>query len=110
MVEFGFKNRYQNGKRLVSQPGDSLNRWYPATSRHAFGSWSFYLNKGYHPIRVYYADIRPGGYLEYMQFSYDGVNVPGLIKRYFDGEAPVLEMSGPGMKRRPIPADILYHL
>ena len=84
----------------------------PATSRHAFGRWSVHLKKGYHPIRVYYAAMRPGGWHggEYMQFSYDGVNVPGLIKRYFDGEGRVLEMSGPGMKRRPIPAGILYHL
>jgi hypothetical protein len=110
MMELGFENRYNNGRRQESQPGDALNRWYPATNRHAFGSWSVHLKKGYHPIRVYYADIRPGGYLEYMQFKYDGVNVPGLIKRYFDGEVPVLEMSGPGMKRQSIPAHILYHL
>lgn len=110
MVEFGFKNRYQNDRKLESRPRDPLNWWYPATSRHAFGSWSVYLNKGYHPIRVYYADIRLGGYPEYMQFRYEGVNVPGLIKRYFDGVAPVLEMSGPRMKRRPIPPNMLYHL
>jgi hypothetical protein len=109
MVELGFQNQYDKGEKRGSQPGDSMNRWYPATSRHAFGSWSVHLKKGYHPIRVHYADIRPGGYLEYMQLKYDGVNVPGLIKWYFDGEAPVLEMSGPGMKRQPIPEGMLYH-
>ena len=109
MVELGFQNQYDKGEKRDSQPGDSMNRWYPATNRHAFGTWSVHLKKGYHPIRVYYADIRPGGYLEYMHFKYDGVNVPGLIKWYFDGEAPVLEMSGPGMKRQPIPEDMLYH-
>ena len=109
MVELGFQNRYDNGKKRDNQPADPMNRWYPATSRHAFGTWSVHLKRGYHPIRVYYADIRPGGYLEYMQFKYDGVNVPGLIKWYFDGEAPVLEMSGPGMERQPIPEGMLYH-
>lgn len=38
----------------------------------------------------------------------DGVNVPGLIKRYSDGEVPALEMSGPGMQRPPLPEEILY--
>ena len=60
-------------------------------------------------LRVYYADIRPGGYLEYMQFKYDGVNVPGFIKWYFDGEVPLLAMSGPGMEKQPIPQGMLYH-
>ena len=109
MVELGFENRFAKGVKQKSQPGDSLNQWYPATSRHAFGTWSVYLKRGYHPIRVYYADIRPGGHLEYMQFTYDGMNVPGLIKRYFDGEVPLLEIAGPGMKRQPIPERILYH-
>jgi hypothetical protein len=109
MVEIGFKNQYDRGEKRNSQAGDSLNRWYPATSRHAFGTWSVYLKKGYHPFRVYYADIRPGGYLEYMQLKYDGVNVPGLIKWYFDDEVPVLQMSGPAMKKQPIPEGMLYH-
>ena len=95
------------GGRVI--PGDPLNRWYPVTDRHAFGTWSVYLQRGFHPFRVYYADIRPGGYLEYMQVRYDGMNIPGLIERYFDAPVPTLESSSPGLKRQPIPDDILFH-
>ena len=52
MVELGFENRFAKGRKQKSQPGDSLNQWYPATSRHAFGTWSVYLKRGYHPITV----------------------------------------------------------
>ena len=80
-----------------------MNKWYPATRRHAFGNWSVALAKGLHPIRGYYADFRPGGSLEYYQFTYPELNVPGLTKTFFDGATPQLEISGPGLKRQPIP-------
>ena len=86
-----------------------IEQWYPGTERHAFGTWTVCLKKGYHPIKVYYADIRPGGYLEYMQFKYDGTNVPGLLKYYFDGKVPQLLISGPGLEKQPIPAERLRH-
>jgi len=108
-VELGYRNDWYRGKKRDIGPGKPLAEWYPVTRRHAFGTWSVYLKKGHHPIRVYYADIRPGGYLEYMQFRYNGTNVPGLIKRYWDGEVPALEVSGPGLDRQPIPSEWLRH-
>lgn len=108
-VELGFQNRWHKGSKREVGPNKPLQNWYPVTGRHAFGTWSIYLKKGFHPIRIYYADIRPGGFLEYMQFSYDGANVPGLIPRYFDGDVPTLEISGPGLTRQPIPTALLNH-
>ena len=43
-----------------------------------------------------------------MQFKYDGVNVPGLTKRYFDGKVPVVEIAGPDLERQPLPSQYLY--
>jgi hypothetical protein len=106
-VELGYRNDWYGGKKRDVGPGKPLQEWYPVTRRHAFGTWSVHLKKGHHPIRVYYADIRPGGFLEYMQFKYDGTNVPGLIKRYWDGDVPELQISGPRLPRQPLPAQWL---
>jgi hypothetical protein len=100
IVWLGRQVQYSNG---VAKTGGTLNDWYPATRRHAFGNWSVALKKGLHPIRVYYADFRPGAVLEYMQFIFPELNVPGLTKVFFDGKVPSLEISAPGMKRQPIP-------
>ncbi len=108
-VRLGYENRWEGGSKAEVGPGSPLQQWYPGTRRHALGNWSIYLKEGYHPIEIYFADIRPGGYLEYMQFDYDGVNVPGLIERYWTGEVPELEIAGPGIERQPIMADLLYH-
>lgn len=83
--------------------GNTPTEWYPTTSRHAFGTWSKALKKGLHPFKVYYADLRPGGHLEYIQYSYPELNIPGLTKTFFDGKAPVLDVSGPGVSRQAIP-------
>jgi len=108
-VHLGFQTQWHEGVKTTPGPDTPLQQWYPGTRRHALGTWSVHLERGYHPIRVYFADIRPGGYLEYMHFKYDGVNVPGLIPRYWDGEAPVLEIAGPGLERQTIPPEYLYH-
>ena len=108
-VELGYRNDWDRGERKPVAPGQPLEEWYPVTGRHAFGTWSLHLQKGCHPIRVTYADIRPGGFLEYMQFKYEGTNVPGLIDRYWDGEVPALEISGPGIVKQTIPARWLRH-
>lgn len=105
-VCLGRQVTYANG---VPRTGAALNEWYPATRRHAFGTWSVALKKGLHPIRVYYADIRPGAVLEYMQFTYPGLNVPGLSKTFWDGVTPELWVSGPALDRRPLPAAWLSH-
>lgn len=100
-VSLGRRVSYVNGE---PRTGAALNEWYPATRRHTFGNWSVALEKGMHPVRVYYADFRPGGSLEYYQFTYPDLNVPGLTKTFFDGDTPQLELSGPGIERQPIPS------
>ena len=108
-VHLGYANEWNQGVLAEVGPGSPLRQWYPGTRRHALGTWSVYLKKGYHPIRVYFADIRPGGYMEYMHFKYDGVNVPGLIGRYWEGDVPELEIAGPGIERQSIPRKFLYN-
>ena len=105
-VWLGRQVAYANG---VPKTGTALNEWYPATRRHAFGNWSVAIRKGLHPLRVYYADIRPGATLEYLQFTYPALNVPGLTKTFFDGPMPDLRISGPGAEPHPIPASWLWH-
>jgi hypothetical protein len=105
----GYRNTYRDGKLQPVSGGTQRNLWYPATRRHAFGTWSLALRKGPHPIRVYYADIRPGATLQYLQYEYPGWNVPGLTKIVWDGDVPQLDISGPGLKRQPIPKEWLKH-
>ncbi|MCY3021608.1 MAG: chitobiase/beta-hexosaminidase C-terminal domain-containing protein [Planctomycetota bacterium] len=103
-VWLGYQTVYYDGKKQKLSGGSPRNMWYPATRRHAFGTWSIALKKGLQPFRVYYADIRPGGTLQYLSFEYPGWNVPGLTKIIWDGDAPQLEIAGPGIQRQPIPA------
>jgi hypothetical protein len=104
-VCLGYQPAYANG---ILKTTNSMQEWYPATRRHAFGNWSVALKKGLHPFRVYYADLRPGARLEYYDFTFPGLNVPGLTKTFFDGKIPKLEISGPGIERQPVPANWLY--
>tara|TARA_B100000686_G_scaffold334186_1_gene401066 strand:+ start:2613 stop:6080 length:3468 start_codon:yes stop_codon:yes gene_type:complete len=108
-VHLGFQNNWNQGVKLDVGPETPLQHWYPGTHRHSLGNWSINLKKGFHPIEIYFADIRSGGHLEYMQFDYDGVNVPGLIPRYWDGDLPKFEISGPGLNRQSLPPENLYH-
>jgi hypothetical protein len=39
----------------------------------------------------------------------DGVNVTGLIGRYWEGDVPKLEIAGPGIERQSIPQKYLYN-
>lgn len=76
--------------------------WYPATTRHAYGTWSVALKKGLHPFRVYYADYR--------QDAVARLNHPGLrVNTIWDGSVPELLVSGPGLDRVPVPASVLRH-
>lgn len=76
-----------------------VNEWYPATTLHAFGSWSIALEQGLHPFRVAFIDYRTDGVKK--------LNKPGLTKYIWDGATPKLEISGPDMKEQPIPASML---
>jgi hypothetical protein len=78
-----------------------LNYWYPATRLHAFGTWSVALKKGYQPIRIVYIDFRTD--------SVKRLNRGGTVRDLvWAGEKPALEISGPGMKKQPIPAAMLW--
>ena len=71
--------------------------WYPATTRHAYGTWSVALTKGVHPLRVYYADYRRDAVARQ--------NHPGLrLNTVWDGLVPSLRVSGPGLAAGPINA------
>ena len=80
--------------------GTTKTSWYPATSRHAFGTWTVALAKGMQPFEVAYVDFRRD---EESRFNH-----PGLRLNYmWDGMTPDLEISGPGIDKQPIPTDWL---
>lgn len=108
-VWLGYQVEYNDGKKQKLGGGSPRNFWYPATRRHAFGTWSVALKKGLHPFRIYFADIRPGAKLQYLSFEYPGWNVPELTKIVWDGDVPQLEISGPNLKRQPIPKEWYRH-
>jgi hypothetical protein len=72
--------------------------WYPQTRLHNHGNWSVPLKAGLYPFKVMYVDQRNSD----MTRRGDGENV-------WRGEKPVLEISGPGLDRQPIPAAWLGH-
>ena len=67
--------------------------WYPTTRWHNFGGWSVPLEAGLYPLRVVYVDQRASE----MLVRTDGHNV-------WQGEKPVIEVSGPGIERQPLPS------
>ncbi len=77
-------------------------QWYPATRRHAYGTWSVNLKKGLYPFRVVWADYRTDAAFE--------LNTPGLKDYIWTGEKPELLVRGPGMsKMQPIPSSWLKY-
>lgn len=88
------------------EPGYSIRmriggeEWYPATSRNAFGTWSVVLEKGKHPLEVTYVDFRGGK--EDMYFPNKAY---GCV---WQGTAPELDVSGPGLAKAPLPAALLW--
>jgi hypothetical protein len=74
-------------------------RWYPATSVHALGSWSIALAAGQHRLEVLFADLRGDAPARR--------NTPGHAAYIWSGTAPLLELSGPGLPRAPLPAALL---
>jgi hypothetical protein len=74
--------------------------WYPATSRHALGAWSVALQKGKHAFTVVYADLRADGPQK--------LNKPGQAPFVWEGVAPDIQLSGPGLTKAPIPATMLW--
>lgn len=75
--------------------------WYPATRRHAFGTWSVALEKGLHPIEVRYLDYRGGK--QDLYFANEA------YRCVWEGDKPDLLVSGPGMDKQVIPGALLWH-
>jgi hypothetical protein len=73
--------------------------WYPATTLHAFGTWSIALQKGAHSFRVVFIDYRTNAPRR--------LNKPNLNTYIWDGTTPDLTISGPGVKEQPIPTEWL---
>ncbi len=73
--------------------------WYPSTRVHALGTWSIALMKGRHPFSVSFADFR--------REAAQRVNQAGLARYIWDGIAPDLRISGPGLEKQSIPASLL---
>lgn len=75
--------------------------WYPATSRHALGTWSVALQKGQHDFQVVYADLRGDGVQK--------MNKPGQKPLVWEGTTPDVQLSGPGLSRRSLSALSFSH-
>jgi hypothetical protein len=73
--------------------------WYPATSRHALGVWSVGLVKGKHTFSVLFADLRADGVQK--------MNKPHLKPAVWEGTVPDVQLSGPGLTKGAIPAQLL---
>lgn len=92
-VESGYSLRMFVGREASS---GRMQEWYPATTRHAYGTWSIPLQEGLHPFRVEYVDYRMD--------AVERLNHPDLlVNTIWDGTTPALQISGPGLPRQPIP-------
>jgi hypothetical protein len=76
--------------------------WYPATRWHNYGVWSVPLKKGLYPLKVVYVDQRPGIKKQWHYPEPQNIN-----EWVWDGEKPVIEISGPGLEKQPISAAML---
>jgi lysophospholipase L1-like esterase len=95
--EPGYNLRLFVGQEIMpnNQPSGRLNEWYPATTRHAYGTWSIALKKGLHPFEMRYVDYRAD--------AAERLNHPGMrLNTIWEGAVPEILVSGPGMERQPI--------
>jgi len=98
--EPGYALRLFVGQEKLSngKASGNLNEWYPATTRHAYGTWSIALKKGLQPFKLIYVDYRTD--------AVERFNHPGmLLNTIWSGATPDLRVSGPGIDRQPIPKD-----
>ena len=72
--------------------------WWPALRWHALGTWSRALAKGQHQFKVIFTDTRTTPYKHETWQNWPNLDV------LWKGVAPVLEISGPGFVRQPVPA------
>jgi hypothetical protein len=78
--------------------------WYPGTRWHNLGIWSVPLKRGLHQLQVMYVDQRPSQ-AQWQYYPY--TELESFI--VWRGVKPVLEISGPGLPKQPIPAKMLFH-
>lgn len=88
--------RTDPGYQLRVYVGQHLVEWNPSERVHAFGNWSVALAKGFQRLKIVYIDYRTN--------SPQRLNYPGIRDYIWDGVRPNLEISGPGVKKQPIPA------
>jgi hypothetical protein len=101
--EPGYALRLSVGQEMLfnNRPSGRLNEWYPATTRHAYGTWSIALKKGLHPLKAIYVDYRTD--------AVERLNHPGMrLNTIWDGTVPDLRITGPGVDRKPIPKEWLF--
>ncbi len=89
------------GYQLRVYVGQQLIEWNPSERVHAFGNWSVALAKGMHKFKIVYIDYRTN--------STERLNYPGIRDYIWDGVRPNLEISGPGVKKQPIPTTWLQY-
>jgi len=75
--------------------------WWPTMRWHALGTWSRALAKGPHKFKVIFTDTRTSPYKHETWQNWPNLAV------LWKGEAPVIEVSGPGVEKMPIPQEWL---
>ena len=75
--------------------------WFPAPDTHAEGIWSVPLEAGAHRFEVAFTDYRAREFRNEMWMNWKSEEI-------WQG-TPVLEVSGPEMKKQPLPVSWLWH-
>jgi hypothetical protein len=74
------------------------DEWWPTLRWHALGTWSRALARGPHRFQVIFTDIRTKPFKHETWMNWPNLQV------LWKGETPVLEITGPGIERQPIPS------
>lgn len=96
----------------ICEPGYDLRvyvdgkEWYLGQSWHGLGRWSVPLEEGLHPFMVTYADARARDVWKQKTDLWRGYPTPWVV---WQGKAPELEVSGPGLKKQPVPGNWLWY-
>lgn len=94
------------------EPGYDLRVWIDGEEWdlgqrfHGRGQWSVPLAKGAHRLLITFADARHRDRTVHGSGLWRGYPTPWVV---WKGEAPVIELSGPGMDRQPLPSGWLTH-
>jgi len=78
--------------------------WWPTMRWHALGTWSRALATGPHKFRVIFVDTRTQPYKHETWQNWPNLDV------LWKGTTPVLEVSGPGISKQPLPSGWLLHI